>query len=121
VLLAHDPHRGRAGGEILPQVARRGQRLRHRPPAELAELITEPRDDRGVRVTIDQAGHHEAIAQIERAGAGWGRRGVGAPHRGDAAVGDDDARVTERGCAGTVEQRAAPDGPHGHLSLRSAR
>ncbi len=79
VLLAHDPHRRRAGGQILAEIPRGGQGLRHRPPAELAELIAEPGDDRGVRVAIDEARHDEAMAQIERAGAGRRRRGVGAP------------------------------------------
>jgi hypothetical protein len=41
VLLAHDPHRGGPRGEVLTQVLRRGERLRHRPAAELTELIAE--------------------------------------------------------------------------------
>src|SRR5262249_46984184 len=69
MLLAHDPHRRRAGREVSPQIARRGQRLRHRSAAELAELIALTRDDRCVRVAIDETGHHETVTEIERLGA----------------------------------------------------
>ena len=73
VLLAHDPHRGGAGGEILAEIPRRGQRLRHRAAAELAELVALARHDRGVAVAVDQPGHHEPVAEVEHLGPG--RRG----------------------------------------------
>src|SRR5207247_2391255 len=61
VLLAHDPHRGRAGREIAAQIARGRQRLWHRPAAELTELIALARDERGVAVAIDEPRHDEAV------------------------------------------------------------
>ena len=98
----------------LAEIARRRQRLRHRAPAELAELIALAGDDRGVTVAVDQAGHDEAVAEIEHLGAGRRRRADG----GDPAVLHGEHGVAYRGGAGTVEQRAAADRACRHVRRR---
>ena len=109
VLLAHDPHRRGPRGEIRSEIRGGGERLGHGTAAELAELITEARDDRGMAVAVDQPGHHEAVREVERIGA-WRRRdAVGRSDGGDPIAVDDDHRVADRRLSDTVEERAAAD------------
>ena len=55
--------------------------------AQLADLIAHAGHDRDVAVRVDQAGHHEAVAEVDDLGAGRsGRRRRGADGRDAAAV-----------------------------------
>ncbi len=126
VLLAHHPHRGRAGGEVAFEVpAWRPAPGAPAAAAELAELVAEAGHDRGVAVAVDEPGHDEAIAEIERLRAGRCRRGRGGPDGGDAPVGDHDrcvARAARRPCRRTAcRSGSAGLGPSGpHVDWRSA-
>src|SRR5438876_5587829 len=114
VFLAHHSHRRRPGGEVSTQVDRGGERLRHGPAAELAELIAEARDDRGVAVAVDEPGHHEAIREIEWLGAGRRGRAVDWSNGRDPIPVDDDHRVANRHRGDAVEEGSAADRADAH-------
>ena len=105
VLLAHDPHGGGARGEVAPQIRRGGERLGDGAAAELAELVAEARHDGGVAVAVDEPGHHEAVAPVDRLRAGRRRRGRRGPDGRDAPVGHDDRGIAQRRRARRIEQR----------------
>src|SRR5262249_37081954 len=109
VLLAHDAHRGRAGGKIAAQIARGRERLRHGAAAELTELVALARDERGVAVAVDETRHDEPIAEIEDVPPGFARAAGGGLDTGDASVSHHDQRVAQGRRARAVEQRAAAD------------
>jgi hypothetical protein len=52
-------------GEVRSQVGGRRERLGHRPTAELAKLIAEPRHDRRVAVTVDEPGITNRLSDRE--------------------------------------------------------
>ena len=118
VLLAHDSHRRGAGRQIFAEIARGRERLRHRPAAELTELIALARDDRRVAVAVDETGHHEPVAEIHRLRTGRDGTTIAGADARDAPVAHHDERVAQRRGACAVEQRAAADRANGHLTLR---
>src|SRR5262249_40071363 len=91
-----------------------GECLGHGPAAELAELVTEPGDDRRVAVTVDEPGHHEPVSQIEGLGARGRRRTVGWTDGHNAVAVDHDRRIAERRRSDAVEQCAAADRTNAH-------
>src|SRR6185503_20672275 len=88
-LLRHHPHRGGAGGEVPAEIGRCPERLGHGSLTELADLVPGAGHDGDMTVGVDEAGHDEAVAEVQRLGPGGDARGGGGPGGGDAAVLDE--------------------------------
>jgi hypothetical protein len=114
ILLGHDAHGGRPGQQVAPQIISRPQRAAGDWRAHLAGLVALAGVDRDVAMGIDQPGHDELIAQVDRLRIRRSRRRLSRTNGHNPPGIDNDGGILDRLRAGAIEQRPTPQ-RHDHV------